>query len=126
MQVRFRGNSLSALAAKEAFYVSPSQLFLSSEKTYTVHAVSVYNGIAFAQVVDDMETPVFLPRAIFEVVDTTIPADWICNLFADGSVQLVMGPPHVAKDVASYNAMVDQELAQVEQFWSRNERAHED
>lgn len=119
MRVRFRAPELATLPRDEAIYVSPQQLFLSLDKTYVVHAVSVYDHIVFVQIVDDLDTPVFKPRVLFEMVESGVPRDWICNVFADGPVQMILGPSYVAKDLDSYNAMIDQRIAQVEQFWRR-------
>jgi hypothetical protein len=121
MRVHFRNPKQGTYSQDEAFYVSPSQIFLSTVKDYEVHAVSVYDKIAFVQIVDDNDTPIFLPRVLFDVIDPCVPDDWICNVFPDGPVQLVVGPPFVAKDLISYNAMIDQEGAQVERFWRRIE-----
>jgi hypothetical protein len=119
MRVRFRNPSRDSYSDREARHYSPQQTRLSAAKEYEVHAVSVYNEIAFVLIVDDIDTPTFKPRVLFDVVDPTIPADWICNIFPTGPVQLVMGPPFVAKDLRSYDAMVDQESAEVRALWQR-------
>lgn len=119
MKVRFRNPARDTLSEREAFYVSPSQIFLSSSKDYEVHAVSVYDNVSFAMIVDDKDTPIFLPRVLFDVVDKEIPDDWICNMFPTGSIQLVVGPEFLAKDLASYNAMIDHEPFQVQSLWQR-------
>jgi hypothetical protein len=121
MRVCFRMPDLQTCSKHEAAYVSPTQLFLSVSRDYDAHAVSVYDGVSFLLVVDDKDTPVFLPRLLFEVLEPSIPRDWICNLFPCGPVQLVLGPAFLARDLVSYNAMVDQEAAQVENLWRRIE-----
>ena len=119
MRVRFRNPAPDAYTSEEAKYVAPGQTFLSTEKHYDVHAVSVYDGVVFVQVVDDNRTPVFDPRALFDVIDTRVPEDWICNVFSEGLVQLVLGPRFVAKDLASYDGMIDHRGPQVDEFWKR-------
>lgn len=119
MRVRFRGLDPRTLSPDEARYVSPSQTFLTADRDYDVHAVSVYDRVVFLLVIDDQSTPVFLPRALFEVVDPGVPTDWICNSFPEGPVQLVLGPAFIAKDLDAYDAMIDQRAAQVSQFWQR-------
>lgn len=119
MRVRYREPDLSVCPKHEAKYVSPSQLFFTSLKGYEVHAVSVYDGVVFMLVVDDLNTPCFRPRVLFDVVDTSVSGDWICNSFATGPIQLVLGPEFIAKDAVAYNAMIDQGVAQVERFWRR-------
>jgi hypothetical protein len=121
MRVRFRNPKREDVPREEAVYISPSQIFLTAGRDYEVHAVSVYDRLVFVLVVDDKETPIFLPRTIFDVSDPGVPGDWICNVFPEGPVQLVLGPPFIAKDLDSYNAMIDQRMEQVTQFWKRVE-----
>jgi hypothetical protein len=121
MRVRFRGLPPGPSLSNEAAYIAPQQLFLSTATEYEVYAVSVYDGITFVQLVDDKETPTFFPRVLFDVVDTAVPADWICNVFPVGPVQFVLGPGFVAKDLAAYSGMTDQRLEQLTQFWKRVE-----
>ena len=121
MRVRFRNLPLETVSSNEASYVSPQQTFLLPAKDYEVHAISVYNGIAFLQVVDEKETPVFLPRVLFDVIEAGVPRDWICNTFPTGSVQLVLGPRFVAETLEAYEGMIDQKEAQVYEFWKRLE-----
>jgi hypothetical protein len=117
MRVRFKRPDPTTVPRNEEFYVAPQQLFFTEGQTYVVHAVSVYDGVAFVQVVDDLQTPLFRPRTLFETHDPTIPSDWILNVFQHGPIQLVMGPPFVARDLESYNAMIDQREPQMTQFW---------
>src|SRR5258708_1620663 len=84
MRGSFRGIARETYSPREASFVSPSQTFLSSTKHYEVYAVSVYDTVVFVQVLDDLDTPVFLPRVLFNVVESTIPDDWICNVFPEG------------------------------------------
>jgi hypothetical protein len=119
MRVRFRNPSRESCPANEARYVVPTQIFLTPDEEYEAHAVSVYDGIVFVLIVDDLDTPSFEPRTLFDVVDPCIPDDWICNSFPTGPVQLIMGPPFVAKDLASNNAMADQDWGVVQLFWRR-------
>lgn len=119
MRVKGRRIELQRLPAEVAVYATPGQVFVSPGKEYVVYTVSVYDNITFVQVVDDKHTPIFLPRTIFEVTDATVPTDWICTVLAEGPVQLILGPPHVAIDVDAYTSMVDQDASQVERFWRR-------
>lgn len=121
MRVRFHRPNLESCPRHEAKYTSMSQLFLSHGNEYEVHAVSVYDGVTFLLVIDDLDTPTFRARTAFSVVESAIPPDWVCSVFDSGSIQLVLGPKFIAQDVASYNAMVDQEWAQVERLWARLE-----
>jgi hypothetical protein len=123
MRVRFKRPDPTTVPRNEEFYVAPEQLFFTEGESYVVHAVSVYDGVTFLQVVDDLQTPLFRPRTLFEADDLTIPSDWIVNVFQQGPIQLLMGPPYVAKDLESYNAMIDQRAPQMKQFWKRVDSA---
>jgi hypothetical protein len=122
MRVRYRTLDLRSHSEKERSYVAPPQLFLTVSRDYEVHVVSVFDGVVFVLIVDDLSSPVFQPACLFEVVDSGVPSDWVCRVFSGGPVALVMGPEFIAGSVESYNAMVDQERAQVEAFWERAER----
>ena len=88
-------------------------------REYDVHAVATFRGVTFLQIVDDLRYPTWQPSWLFEVVDKTIPSDWICNVFDDGNV--VLGPAFVAKDERSYASMVELDSNQVDRFWNRIE-----
>ena len=119
MRARHRGLPGDTCPPKEAYYIVPKQTFLSLDKEYEVYAVSVYDGIAFLLVVDDDSTASFYPRTLFDVVESRVPTDWICNAFPTGPVQLILGPSFIAKDLASYDGMVDQRREQFDEFWRR-------
>ncbi len=121
MKVRYRSPDRASLSEHEAKYFVKEQVRLSTGRSYGVYAVSVYDGLAFVHVVDDQETPRFLPRALFEVVDGGIPEDWQCNLFPEGPVQMVFGPAYVAADLGCYEATVDQRRPQMAELWRRVE-----
>jgi hypothetical protein len=119
MHVRIRDGYPNGIPRNEEPFISPSQVFLSPLKDYEVHAVSVFKGVTFVQIVDDKDTPIFLPRALFRTTSHALPDDWICSVFPEGAVQLILGPTFVADSISSYNAMIDQEVAQVQRFWRR-------
>lgn len=122
MRVRSRQVDIERVPRNERFYYSQSQVFLRPQRDYTVYAVSVYDGVVFLLVVDDKETPMFLPRFLFETSSSVMPDDWICSVFIEGAVQCVVGPEFLACNAAAYNAMIDQERRQVDRFWERIER----
>jgi len=95
-----------------------SQVFISTGTEYEVHALVVFEGGVHFQVVDDLPMINWYPMWYFEVVDPTIPDDWICNLF-DDVLQMVLGPDFVARDEASYNSMVELEWDATDKFWAR-------
>ena len=119
MRVEFHGVVHNEEQVAERAYFSLSQMNLTLARSYEVHAVSVYNGITFLLVIDDIETPTFLPRSLFDVIDVAIPGDWIANSFCEGPVQLVIGPAFIAESVVAYDSMVDQTLDSVQALWVR-------
>ena len=98
-------------------FISPNQTFITPGKEYFVYALSIYIKIVFALVIDDLNTPVFLPASIFETISPEVPCDWICNLGVDDDLEMILGPEFIAKDLEAYSSMVDQESDQVERFW---------
>lgn len=125
MIVSLRAYEVAELTTRDARYITAAQTFLSEGKQYEVHAVSVYDGVCFLLVVDDLSSPSFEPRALFDVRDSSIPSDWICNTFPTGPVQMVMGPEFIARDVDSYDGMIDQREEQVARFWARIQAARQ-
>lgn len=99
-------------------FISPGQTFITSGKEYSVYALSIFSKVVFILVIDDLDTPVFVPNWIFETISTCIPKKWICNLKLSDDVEMVLGPEFLAKDLGAYNSMIDQETDQLEQFWS--------
>lgn len=112
MRVRAIDVEWSKLEPAVMRFVSKSQTLLTPGTEYDVHAVSVYKGVVFVLVVDDLKTPVFYPSALFETACTETPRDWKCNLIRKDGVDLVLGPDFVARDLNAYNSMVDQEFDQ--------------
>lgn len=89
-------------------YTKPSQTFLTVGREYEVHAVAMFKGFPNLQVVDDLGYPSWKAGWLFDVVDVTLPEDWICNVL-HGEPALLLGPDFIAKDEASYGAMVELE-----------------
>lgn len=95
-----------------------TQTFIAEGKEYLVHAIAVFQGKVSLQIVDDVPMISWYPTWFFEVSDHSIPHDWICSAFED-EPKLVIGPEFVAKDIASYCAMVELSDEQVQRFWRR-------
>lgn len=98
------------------YSVSESQMFVTVGVEYDVHALSIFEGRASVLIVDDHGYPVWRKCWLFDQVETTIPADWICTLH-DDEPRLLLGPEFIAKDIESYAAMVQHEADQVDKFW---------
>lgn len=120
MRVLARQVNWSECPSEIAPFTKQTQTFLSVGREYEVHAVAILKGFPFLQVVDDLGYPSWRASWLFDVVDTTVARDWICNVFHEDPV-LVLGPEFVAKDEASYGAMVELEADQVDRFWKRVE-----
>ncbi|WP_437779222.1 hypothetical protein [Sorangium sp. So ce1097] len=103
-----------------------SQTFLTVGREYEVQAVAVFRGFPVLQVVDDLGGSSWRASWLFDVVERSIPTDWICNILHEEPAML-LGPEFVAKDEDSYGAMVELEAEQVDRFWKRvNARRIED
>ena len=97
---------------------------LTIEKEYEVCSISVFDGVLSLQVVDDTEQPSWEPAWFFKMVQSSIPSDWICNIW-DNSVQMVMGPTFIASDLKSYEEMIQLYPESVRKFWERHKRLYE-
>lgn len=98
-------------------FISQAQTFITPGREYVVHAVSVYKKLTFFLVVDDLETPAFLPSWAFAVTSKEIPTDWICSADLGSEVDLVLGPKFIAGDLEAYVGMIDQETELLDLFW---------
>ena len=104
--------------AKTREYWSPTQTSVRPGTEYEVHGASVHDGVVFFLVVDDLDTPVFLPADLFTVTDSRVPPSWITSVFPDGPTLLAIGPAFLAGSLEEYNGMVDQRAPQVRAFWN--------
>jgi hypothetical protein len=96
-----------------SFFVSQEQVFVTPSVQYSAHAVSVYKNVAFVLIVDDAGEFSFVPSVLFDVFDKEVPKHWVCNLCLGEGVDLVLGPEFIARDLESYNDMVDMRLESV-------------
>lgn len=113
-----RDSFVGAPAAVAACGSPESDTEITLGKEYTVHAVSVFEGVVFVQLVNDVNIISWLPSWFFELSEATVPNDWICSL-PGGILQLVLGPMFVASDESSYNRMVELDPESVAAFWER-------
>jgi hypothetical protein len=103
------------------------QSFITADKEYEVHAVGIYfyaTALILFQIVDDLRYPAWLPHVLFEIVERTLPSDWLCNIFPPESGRptvFVLGPEFIVKDGDSLDAMVLLEADPVDLFWKRIE-----
>jgi len=70
----------------------------------------------FFQVINDLDSPVWLPAWLFRVIENTIPSGWRFNVFGN-DLEMVLGPEFVAADEQAYKRMVELYPAAVEAFW---------
>ena len=101
-----------------AFGSPESDTDISVGTQYEVYAVSTYQGVVSFQIVSDVEMITWLPAWFFEVCDSSIPDDWICNIFPTTG-QLVLGPDFVAASEFSYSQMVEVNEESAAKFWRR-------
>jgi hypothetical protein len=106
-------------------FTKQSQTFLTVGKKYDVHAIAVFAGSPSLQIVDDLGYPSWEASWLFDIDDTSLPADWICTLLQDDPSMLV-GPAFVVKNEEAYGAMVELHADQVDRFWQRLESLKSD
>lgn len=116
MRVRARQVDLTQAPPSLRLYLG--QVLVSPDREYEVHAVAVFEGLAMMQVVADLGHPVWEPAWLFDVVDSSLPSDWICSTFRNNP-SLVLGPDFVAGSLEAYVSMVELHPEQVDRFWER-------
>lgn len=112
---------LTEEAIKNFFCSIRTNLYLTKESTYTVYALSMFKGNLFLQIINDLDEPCWIPASFFEIINNKVQSDWVCNLF-DKEPKMILGPSFIAKDIRSYNAMVEQEPKETKLFWGMVEK----
>lgn len=100
------------------FLGAPGQACVTVGKEYEVHAACVFEGHLAMQFVNDIGWPSWMPAWLFDVVDPSIPADWICSAFHEDP-SVVIGPEFIASSLDAHAAMTDLEPEPVARFWKR-------
>ena len=101
------------------FQIPMGQVFLTPKQEYEVHSIVLFEERLKFLVLDDSSWPKWYPTAFFDVIEETIPPDWICNVFHHDQLTMVIGPRFIAKDIPSYDAMVNLDSEAVRSFWAR-------
>lgn len=118
MQAVARSVSMEDAPSAVANMATPGQVFITVGKKYEVHGLASFEEQIVFQVIDDIRHPAWLPAWLFDVVDSTLPEDWVCSIFHDAP-NLVAGPPFLAESQDSYAKMVELDADSVELFWKR-------
>jgi len=110
MKVRVLRNSFAGCPdnAKTGGFSDQSVVHLTIGTEREVHAVSVFSGVVFLMVLNDLDFFVWLPAWLFQVLDGSLPSDWIIGVFDDDPVA-VIGPRFVAESLESYTRMVEED-----------------
>ena len=95
----------------------PSQVFLTPGERYQVYGIAAFDGILLFLVVDDVKNPSWERLERFEVVDGSLPDDWVANKF-DVEPSMVVGPPFLSASLDAYEAFVQFEPPQIDEFWT--------
>lgn len=121
--MRVCARSIDRVQVSAAVEPYTRQRFVTAGKEYDVHAIQVYEGITFVQFIDDIGYPAWQPSALFDVVDTSIPVDWHCNIFHRGECAEVLaaGPDFLVKDYTALTEMIQLDADQVDRFWRRGD-----
>lgn len=106
---------------KEIGYSSITELNIKKDVEYEVYAISLFENNIYLQIINDANIPEWMPNVFFEIINNEMPSDWVCNFFLDDP-KLIIGPDFIAKDINSYNAMVELEPNEAKLFWERFEK----
>ena len=122
MRVRARNVQAGDCSPRIRAFIGENQRFLTPPNEYEVHAMSLFDGFLFLQIVNDIRFPAWLPFVLFEEIDGTIPSDWKCTFFPRNSERgllMLLGPDFIVRDEKSYQEMVELDAEQVDRFWKR-------
>jgi hypothetical protein len=122
MHVRAVRASRDECAEQIRPYIQDPCAFITLNREYEVQAIAVSHGLVLLQIVNDLNCPDWLPGALFEMVSSALPTDWICNLFFYSNIsdgRLLLGPEFIASSEETYEAMVEAKPQQVRLFWER-------
>lgn len=97
---------------------SHSDIYITKGEEYEVYALSVFEGIVFLQIINDVNIITWLPAWFFEMREASMPSDWICCLLGT-DLQMVLGPKFIAADESTYRRMVELDPEPVARFWAR-------
>jgi hypothetical protein len=109
------------MATKNTYIYSPElnsppyKHNLTIGKEYEAYALALFEESLTIQIIDDLNYSDWVPASLFEIVDRTVPSDWVC-LLQNRSLRMVMGPEFIAKDEESYGSMVENDPDAVKQF----------
>ena len=110
-----------ALARSFSYPADGRFRWLAIGESYDVQAIASVNGIVEFQIISS-QWPYFAPAALFEIIENGFPDDWVCKVFNDDRLQMVLGPEFMAKDIESFSATVEMNPPQSDLFWERVKR----
>ncbi len=113
---RWLSNSLTRLGFSEQ-----SQIDVRLSVVYEVHAVVLWSGEVFYQIVGESGLISWLPAVAFEIQDRSLPDDWLFNSL-DQEVPLIIGPAFITDSKEAYSEMVELDPDKVRQFRDRLNR----
>src|SRR6185312_14332271 len=100
MRVRVRNVEFRQAPPEVIGASSVEHLELAKGDEHEVYAVCVFEGMTSFQIIVDRTFPIWRRSWFFEVVDPSLPHDWICKSFQD-QPSLVIGPEFLARDIQS-------------------------
>lgn len=119
MRVKGRKVDLNQPPPDLSSSIKPGQTFVTPEKEYEVFALANFQGRTNLLILDDLRRSDWYDSWLFEVIDSTLPSDWICNTFYTSEPTIVIGPDFIAKDQEAYGRMVEGEPNEEFLFWKR-------
>jgi hypothetical protein len=122
--MRVRARQVDYATAPKVLRLYLGQPLVTVGKEYDVHAVAVFEGRVMMQIITDADWPSWRTAWLFDVIDRSIPSDWICATFHD-EPSLVLGPEFIARSIEDYEAMVELVTEKVDRFWQRVEALEE-
>jgi|SRR5690554_275010 len=100
-------------------FTQQTDYYISSSKRYDVYGILLHERFPTVLMLNDSGLAMWHQAWLFDVLDKTIPEDWVTNFFhvQNSGSAIIMGPEFIVKNRASYTEMVLQEPPTYDRFF---------
>lgn len=106
------------LTAELKKYFQEDNMTITKGKGYTIFALSNWKNVFFYLIISDENCPEWIPSNVFNLIDGSIPNDWIINHISE-TLKMILGPEYIARSEEAYNSMVQLESNSIKMFWDK-------
>src|SRR5687768_2336489 len=95
MVVEGRSVDWERISKRDSQWIDRASPDVTTGEQYVVGGLAIFEGAVLVLIIDDANLVAWKPAVMFNVVDATLPDDWMVSLFR-GEPTLVLGPSIVA------------------------------